>query len=59
MVREKAKQALQIETEWIRGYAKSYMPNEYGFSFAPSDLGAPRKIPIPGLDRLESGRFDG
>lgn len=40
MVKGKAEGTLQVETEWIREYAKSYLPTEFGFSYAPSDLRA-------------------
>lgn len=38
MPKSKPKLAFSLETEWIRGYAKSYLPNEAGFSFPPRML---------------------
>src|SRR4051812_13786782 len=32
------KRAFRHETTWIREYAKTYLPNEVGFSYEPQDL---------------------
>jgi hypothetical protein len=32
------KEILEIETVWIREYAKTYLPSEAGFSFSPTLL---------------------
>lgn len=40
MGRSQSKSAFRVETEWIRGYAKTYLPSEAGFSFSPEKLRA-------------------
>ena len=47
----------------VQSWLLKFLPNGHRFrtgTFAESfpDLRAPRKIPVPRLDRLESGRFD-
>lgn len=36
MVKGQPELEFQIETEWIRNYAKTYLPSEAGFAFLPS-----------------------
>jgi hypothetical protein len=38
MVNGQSKANLHIETEWIRSYARVYLPTEAGFSFSPEML---------------------
>ncbi len=38
MVKKQADRAFQLETEWIRCFAKFYMPTEAGFSHEPNNL---------------------